>query len=288
MRRFAIQQNLNDRANITNWTHPAPLQASQLGASSYPFLPIMILRSFYLLSALPSLIAAAAPSSLTIYSQSTSANANDRPQPLLQLSYDATSSTANVTKFTPPSTSSDDETVRVGLLDPSNNKQLKTAVLTSTSSFEDQYQKHLQLFVDDQGAPWGLSFSSYLKASEAVSAREKAKRAKKAAREAKAGAAAKAKKAKANPGAKKGGKSKKTDPAANTAVASDGKDRDAEFLVEVVGRSKGPSPVLNKPIVLNPDGKVEEKEPEKTLFQKSVSPPNSLSSLYYPKLGHEY
>jgi len=38
--------------------------------------------------------------------------------------------------------------------------------------------------------------------------------------------------------------------------------------VEVVKVKPGPVPHLNKPVVLNPDGKVEEKEPEKSFFQK--------------------
>jgi hypothetical protein len=38
--------------------------------------------------------------------------------------------------------------------------------------------------------------------------------------------------------------------------------------VEIVKRSPGPKPVLNKPIVLNAEGKLEDKEPEKTFLQK--------------------
>ncbi|KAH6616656.1 hypothetical protein C7974DRAFT_416774 [Boeremia exigua] len=41
-----------------------------------------------------------------------------------------------------------------------------------------------------------------------------------------------------------------------------------EVEVEIVKRNLGPKPVLNKPIVLNADGKLEAKEPEKTLLQK--------------------
>jgi hypothetical protein len=38
--------------------------------------------------------------------------------------------------------------------------------------------------------------------------------------------------------------------------------------VEIVRRSPGPQPVLNKPIVLNAEGKLEGKEPEKSFLQK--------------------
>ncbi|KAL6705746.1 hypothetical protein ACN47E_006383 [Coniothyrium glycines] len=41
-----------------------------------------------------------------------------------------------------------------------------------------------------------------------------------------------------------------------------------EVEVEIVKRSVGPKPVLNKPIVLNAEGKLETKEPEKSFLQK--------------------
>ena len=41
-----------------------------------------------------------------------------------------------------------------------------------------------------------------------------------------------------------------------------------EVEVEIVKRSPGPQPVLNKPIVLNADGKIDSKEPEKSFLQK--------------------
>lgn len=47
-----------------------------------------------------------------------------------------------------------------------------------------------------------------------------------------------------------------------------GQTRDFAPRVEVkaMGRAKGP--VLNKPVVLSPEGKVAQPEPEKTLLQK--------------------
>jgi hypothetical protein len=41
-----------------------------------------------------------------------------------------------------------------------------------------------------------------------------------------------------------------------------------EVEIEVAPRAKGPQPSLNKPIVLNAEGKLEGKEPEKTFLQK--------------------
>lgn len=43
-----------------------------------------------------------------------------------------------------------------------------------------------------------------------------------------------------------------------------------EVEVEIVKRNPGPKPALNKPIVLNAEGKLEGKEPEKTFLQKCV------------------
>lgn len=46
---------------------------------------------------------------------------------------------------------------------------------------------------------------------------------------------------------------------------------DAEqLLVEIVKQTPGPQPHLNKPVVVNADGQVDEKEPEKSFFQKCV------------------
>lgn len=41
-----------------------------------------------------------------------------------------------------------------------------------------------------------------------------------------------------------------------------------ELEIEVVRRKTGPKPMLNKPVVLNADGRIDSKEPEKTFFQK--------------------
>ncbi|KAF9739849.1 hypothetical protein PMIN06_004869 [Paraphaeosphaeria minitans] len=41
-----------------------------------------------------------------------------------------------------------------------------------------------------------------------------------------------------------------------------------ELEVEIVRREVGPKPVLNKPVVLNAEGRIDSKEPEKTFIQK--------------------
>jgi hypothetical protein len=43
-----------------------------------------------------------------------------------------------------------------------------------------------------------------------------------------------------------------------------------EVEVEIVQRAAGSKPVLNKPIVLNAEGKIDSKEPEKSFLQKYV------------------
>ncbi|KAF2872225.1 hypothetical protein BDV95DRAFT_571796 [Massariosphaeria phaeospora] len=46
------------------------------------------------------------------------------------------------------------------------------------------------------------------------------------------------------------------------------RDAGDEIMIEIVKRGAGPKPVLNKPIVLNAEGKLDDKEPEKTFLQK--------------------
>lgn len=41
-----------------------------------------------------------------------------------------------------------------------------------------------------------------------------------------------------------------------------------QLVIEILPTVPAPSPILNKPVVLNAEGKVEGKEPEKTLLQK--------------------
>ncbi|KAL4902872.1 hypothetical protein BDW74DRAFT_58895 [Aspergillus multicolor] len=53
------------------------------------------------------------------------------------------------------------------------------------------------------------------------------------------------------------------DPTTTVSTYSSG-----SILVELVANELGPSPHLNRPIVVGPDGKSPEEQPEKTLFQK--------------------
>jgi len=44
--------------------------------------------------------------------------------------------------------------------------------------------------------------------------------------------------------------------------------KEDRLVVEMLRTKPGPEPILNRPVVLTPEGKVPEKEPEKTFFQK--------------------
>ncbi|KAL4735558.1 hypothetical protein BDV11DRAFT_208384 [Aspergillus similis] len=52
----------------------------------------------------------------------------------------------------------------------------------------------------------------------------------------------------------------------STAASSTSSSRSIE--IELIADKLGPSPLLNRPVVVGPDGKNSEEQPEKTLFQK--------------------
>ncbi|KAF2205008.1 hypothetical protein GQ43DRAFT_344654, partial [Delitschia confertaspora ATCC 74209] len=54
----------------------------------------------------------------------------------------------------------------------------------------------------------------------------------------------------------------------STSARAQRSETEDEVEVEVVRRGAGPRPVLNKPVVLNREGRVEGKEVEKTFLQK--------------------
>jgi hypothetical protein len=129
--------------------------------------------------------------------------------PLAQIEYDADQAVGTLASYTPPTGSySDDHLLRVGLTDPKSGSW--RGIVTSASSFADQYHKKFIVHVDEKGEPFHVGFG--------------------------------------------------------TSAKGVGK----EVEVEIVKRSPGPKPVLNKPIVLNAEGKLDSKEPEKTFLQKYV------------------
>lgn len=130
--------------------------------------------------------------------------------PLAQIEYDVDQSVGTLASYTPPTGAySSDHLLRVGFTDPKTGSW--RGVVTSASSFDDQYHKNFVVHVDEKGEPYHVGFET---------------------------------------SAKGAGK---------------------EVEIKIVKRSPGPKPVLNKPIVLNAEGKLESKEPEKTFIQKYVS-----------------
>ena len=181
--------------------------------------------------------------SVTVWSWPLSSSS---PLPLAEISYNANSTSSSVAKFTPPKIPySLDDYVRVGLYNHKTSEW--RGVLTSAASFDLKYQRKLELIVDDDGRAYHVGFFAF--ARPELSKKAKKSRSRQAAR-----ATAK----------KTGKKSRKEqqpwqDPEEN---------KETPLLVEIVHPTPGPSPVLNKPVVVDPDGKVEGKEPEKTFLQK--------------------
>lgn len=176
---------------------------------------------------------AAADSTATIYVWPLSA-----PSPTsfatVVLSNAQTPPTAEVKSFQLPSVPpSKDDLVRVGLYDPSTKQW--TGTVTAASSFADGLRRKLTLHVDDNGDAYQAALSAYT-----LPGKSKTKDGKK--------------------GEKKDAKKKKD------------VKRDAENVleVEVIPTKPGAQPILNKPVVLNAEGKVpqpEEKD-ERTFLQK--------------------
>jgi hypothetical protein len=57
-------------------------------------------------------------------------------------------------------------------------------------------------------------------------------------------------------------------PTSSTTPKGGKEGSEDRVLVELVKAKNGPEPKLNKPVVLDADGRIPEKEPEKTFFQK--------------------
>ncbi|KAI9717347.1 MAG: hypothetical protein M1828_007235 [Chrysothrix sp. TS-e1954] len=171
------------------------------------------------------------------------------PQQLAQVSYKGDSSNATVDSYTPPPAPYEaDNLIRVGLYDPKTSEW--RGVVTSASSFDPIYQHKLTLHVDDAVAePYHVGFTAYAKQppQELAKAKRKAERsASRAARSSQAG--------------------KPTDVPIKGAKKT---DEDEQPLLVVIERPvPGPTPHLNKPVVLSPDGKAPEAEPEKSFIQK--------------------
>lgn len=181
---------------------------------------------------------------VTVWSWPLSASS---PQPLADITYNAETLTSSVAKYSPPESSySAQDLVRVGLYDPKSSEWRGS--VTSAASFNPRHQHKVHLHVDASGSPYSVDFVAF---ANPIDPREEKRTAKKEARE--AAEAGKKKPSKPSPKTKNKGAEVKENP---------------QPMVDVIKQGQGPSPHLNKPVVLNQEGKVDDKEPEKTLLQK--------------------
>ncbi|KAF2457891.1 hypothetical protein BDY21DRAFT_343079 [Lineolata rhizophorae] len=161
------------------------------------------------------------------------------------------SSLAEVKSFNAPSGSDDDALVRLGYADPKTGRW--HGVLTGADSFAGlsassggKIRTVIEVVVDERGEVVGVGMGApEVKVGEEMDAKGKGGKRKREAD----------KKSK-----KKGGKQE--------AETTEGGKEQTPIEVRVVRVADGPKPVLNRPVVVRPDGKVEGKEEEKTFLQK--------------------
>lgn len=168
------------------------------------------------------------------------------PHELAQISYNANTSASSVKRYNPPKTLyPSDHLIRVGLYD------LKTSswngILTSGVSFDTRYRRQAELFVDEDGETYHIGLSAFPRPELSKKARKSRSR----------------KNARAT--AKQGGQK---DAAQHEAQESALEKEQTPLSVEISRPFPGPTPHLNKPMVVSPDGKVEGQEQEKTFLQK--------------------
>ena len=180
------------------------------------------------------------------------------PQPFATIDY--TYPTLNTTlktytRFQLPeslrSPASPDEYIRLGFNTPQvDNKDTWTGIAISLFSLAEEKTKTLRIYVDEDGRPTHLGFDStpfsHVAALPSPTAKGKAKGKGKVLKSTK----------------KTSSKDKKNTPTTGAKSETGG------LVVEVLRPTPGPKPVLNKPVVLNAEGKLDDKEPEKSFLQK--------------------
>jgi hypothetical protein len=188
----------------------------------------MLIRSLSTLLAFFVFLAPAVCETLTIYAQSVVDK--KAPSSILKLSFDAKTLTANVTSYQAPSASHGDESpIRIGLYESGGLSSGKWSSAVYTTA--GSFHEKYQKRLQLYVDDSGTVWNVGF--SSSLKAPEDEPKDK---------------------GTKRTNKK--------------GKGQKEEVLVEVVKQPRGPSPFLNKPVVLGADGKMEPKEPEKSLFQK--------------------
>lgn len=171
-----------------------------------------------------------------------------KSQPFATVSYTYPSLNTTLKTYTPyqkpadiKSLDSPDQLVRLGFSSPQTDDQNAwTGIAVSPFSLGEEKSKTLKIYVDEDGVPTQLGFSSSPVSHVAPSLPPKAKKGMKKAQQ----------------------KSKKNTPSTGDKSEAGG------LVVEVLRPTPGPQAVLNKPVVLNAEGQLDGKEPEKSFFQK--------------------
>lgn len=155
--------------------------------------------------------------------------------PYASISYTSTSPNGTLTNFNRDVSLPQDSTlVRLGYYtSAAKSAQSWSGIAVPASNFQSDTEKTLRLWVDGAENVYGLNFAGVVPAAPPK--------------------VPKGKKAKKD-------KKKKAEPVEQV--------KREELVVEVVRQVAGPKPVLNRPVVLNAEGKVEEKTEEKGFFQK--------------------
>jgi len=155
--------------------------------------------------------------------------------PYAGISYTSTSPNGTLITFNRDlSLPQDSSLVRLGYYASSaKTPQSWTGIAVPASNFHPDAEKTLRLWVDSAENVYGLNFAGVVPAAPTK--------------------VAKGKKGKKD-------KKKKEEPVVQC--------KREELVVEVVRQVAGPKPVLNRPVVLNAQGKVDEKVEEKSFLQK--------------------
>lgn len=164
---------------------------------------------------------------------------SSKPQVLAQITYDIENLTATLNKFTPPQIAPSNAPIRIGLWDSKTSEW--RGVAASSASFDEAYQNKITLHVGPDNTVYHVGFNAFEQPRSKEEQMELDRLKRKEARK---------------PGSTKKQKKKSASK------------HDEQVIVEVVKASPAPAPHLNKPVVLDADGKLPKKEQEQTFLQK--------------------
>ncbi|PGG96690.1 hypothetical protein GX51_07689 [Blastomyces parvus] len=213
-------------------------------------LPSLSLLSLLSLSAVSSASASATPLSADIFYWPLSSSTSSKPLPLAQISYDPSTLQSTIKSYTPPQPLNDSgdknidkqaDLLRIGLYtNPSDDKsndpnQQWVGTLSSLSLFTNTPQT-LTLHLDQNNHVYHAAMSSFV----------------------------------SPPAPSPDSKTTKSKSSSSSSLQGNGGEEAGAgpLRVEFVRSNPSPSPHLNRPVVLSPDGTGPEEVVEKSLFQK--------------------